>query len=377
MTTTNDPTAPLIDHPIGGHGRLTIRLASAELRLAATDGERVLVRTPNGRALPDRVIVETTDDGVSIRERDGITLSFGRGRRTVQLEIEVPALAEVTVDTASGWLDGQGLRGEQHYRTASGEIGLRAGAGSIDVAAVSGDLTIELVAAAELGIKTVSGDVAIAGGRLDALRVQTTSGDVRVDSPLTGRSGHAIETLSGDVDLVADDGIRIEARTVSGDLSSELPHRSEGRMGRRTLVVGDGSIELAFRSVSGDLRVRSAAAARTDTRTPASAPSWALAPEPPIPPIPPIAPIAPIAPIPPEATWPGAGFDPFTVAPAAELRDTPAPTDGDPIDEEHMTILRSLERGEMDVATALDRLAALDAASLTDGSEPVRIDDRG
>lgn len=336
MTTTNDPTAVVMDHPIGSHGRLTIRLASAELRLAASDGDRVIIRTPNGRALPDRVIVETTDDGVSIREKDGINLSFGRGRRTVQLEIDVPARADVTIDTASGWLDAQGLGGEQRYRTVSGEIGLRAGAGRIDVSAVSGDVRLDLADAATIAIKSVSGDVSMAGGRLDALRIQTTSGDVRVDSPLVGRTGNAIETLSGDVDLLVGDGIRVEARTVSGDLTTNLPHRSEGRMGRRTLIVGDGEIELGFRSVSGDLRIRGTNG-RTHATVP-TAPVWAIAPEP------------PDAPEPPEP--------PVLAAPEAAI--------DEPADAERLTILRSLEQGDLDVATALDLLAALDERSATE-----------
>lgn len=336
-TTTSQATALVIDHAIGSHGKLTIRLASAEVRLAAIDGDRLLVRTPDGRALPDRVIVETTDESVSIREKEGISLSFGRGRRTVQLEIDVPVLAAVTIDTASGWLDLQGLRGEQRYRSVSGDIGLRAGAGRIDVSVVSGDVRLDLTDSATIAIKSVSGDVVIAGGRLDALRVQTTSGDVRVDSPLVGRSGNAIETLSGDVDLVGD-GIRVDARTVSGDLMTNLPHRSEGRMGRRTLIVGDGEIELGFRSVSGDLRIRGT---NDSTRVAAVAhPAWAIAPEQPIAPEPPEPPVAP-------------GFN------------EPHADSDEAADTERLSILRSLEQGNLDVATALDLLAALDEQEST------------
>jgi hypothetical protein len=323
MTTTTDGTALVIDHRIGTHGTLTIRLASAELRLAATAGDRIAVRTPEGRTLPDRVIIETTDHGLSIREKDGISVSGGRGSRTIQLEIDVPAEAAIAIDTASGWLDAQGLRGEQQYRTVSGAIGLRSGAGAIDVAVVSGDVTIELAQAAALAIRSVSGDVVARGGQLDALRIQTTSGDVRLDSPLVGRSGNTIETLSGDVDLAVVGGIRVEARTLSGDLTSDLPHRSEGRMGRRTLIVGDGAIELAFRSVSGDLRIRGAAAPDATVEATPATPAAG-------------------APTPPAAPAPAAPIDPF--------------------DAERMRILRALERGELDVATAMDVLAALDDA---------------
>src|SRR5262249_16295351 len=163
----------------------------------------------------------------------------------------LPAEADVTVDTASGWVEANGLRGEQRYRTASGEIHIEGGAGRIDLNAVSGDAFLQLVGPVELGVRTVSGDVRVEGGSLESIRVQTPGGAIRLDSPITGQAENAIETLSGDVSVLATSGLRVEARTVSGDLSSDLPHRSEGRAGRRVIVIGDGKTELAFRSVSG------------------------------------------------------------------------------------------------------------------------------
>ncbi len=341
--TTLDDTTPAVFHPIGPKGHVTIRLASAALRLTGTDSDHVVVRTPGGRSLPDRVTVETTEGGLTIREREGFGLTFGVGQKTVQLEIDLPATAEVTVDTASGEIEALNLRGEQRYRTASGDTRLRAAAGRIELNTVSGDAVLELAAAAELAIRSVSGDVAVSGGELTSLRVGTTSGDIRVDSPIRGRHGNQIDTLSGDVSLVAETGMRIEARTVSGDMTSDLPHKSEGRMGRRTLIVGDGAIEVTFRSVSGDLQVHDA------RRRPAAASA-------PIPPTAPAAPVPPAPPAPPPPAVAGTAATP-SVPPSTD----PA-TSGSSSDAERLEVLRALEAGELDVATAMDRLAALDAA---------------
>ena len=342
MTTTKDE-ALVIDHVIGDHGRLAVSLASAEIRLAAIDGERVLVRTPDGRTLPDGIVVEATDRALTIREASN---GLAAGRRLVQLEIRVPARSEVAIATASGWLDGVGLLGEQHYRTVSGETRLRDVAGTIELTTVSGDAVVDLSGPTTLALKSVSGDATIRGGRLDALRVGSTSGDIRIDSPLAGAAENAIETLSGDVELMASGGLRVEARTVSGDISTKLPHRNEGRMGRRTLIVGDGSIELAFRSVSGDLRILDGSASV------------------PIPPAPPAAPEPPFS----------SDLDLAEFARSDLDRPDGAPTDAagrsatavDPFETERMTILRALERGELDVATAMDRLGSLDEAPKPD-----------
>jgi hypothetical protein len=366
MTTTNKAGTVVVDHVIGDHGQLNVRVASAELRVAAVDGDRVVVRTPDGRSLSDRVVVETTDDGVTIREREPGGLGFIRGQRVVQLEIDVPPMAEVAIETASGWLDAVGLVGEQRYRAISGDIRLRDGAGLIELTTVSGEVTIELVGATDLAIKSVSGDARVSGGHLDGLRIATTSGDIRVDSPLVGPS-NKIETLSGDVEIATAAGMRVEARTVSGDLMSDLPHRSEGRMGRRTLIVGDGEIELTFRSVSGDLRIHDGS----------DRPMGAI---PPLPPLPPLAPFSvdlPEMPEMPEMPDLGGLTLPDLDLPGFERRarrdDPTPPADAsakgdeqsaatDPVETERMAILRALEQGELDVPTAMDRLAALDGA---------------
>jgi hypothetical protein len=337
MTTANSAGAAF-DHAIGRHGRVAIRLASAELRLRGGSDDRVIVRTPDGSAFPDRLIIEPVDGAVTIREKETLGLTFGIGRRTIRLDIQVPSEAELGIDTASGWIETEGLKGEQRFKTVSGEVRLRGASGKIELAAVSGDATIELDGAADLAVRSVSGDVRIVGGRINNLHAATTSGDLRVDSELSNGADHSIETLSGDVEIVADGGVRVDARTVSGDLSTDLPHRTEGRMGRRAMIVGDGATRLAFRSVSGDLRIRE----RSGSSAAASGhPAMPTMPTMPSPPAPPRAPSLPPA--------PGRSSD------AAPVSDA-SPRD----DDERMTILRALERGDLDVAASMARLAELD-----------------
>lgn len=345
MTATNHTAA--FEHAIGPRGRLTIRLASAELRLRAGDDDRVIVRTADGKAFPDRLVIEPVDGGLSIQEKDAFGLSFGIGRRTVELDVQLPAAAELGIDIASGRIETDGLRGEQRLKTASGDVRLQRASGTIELAAVSGDMTIDLDGATNLTVRSVSGDLAVRGGRIDTLRLATTSGDIRVDSELSTGADHSIDTLSGDVELVADGGVRVDARTISGDLATDLPHRSEGRMGRRALIVGDGATRLAFRSVSGDLRILDRSTTGRSTPSMPEMPAMPAKPIPPVPPTPPRAPSLPPA--------PGRSVDPI-----AEASAPAEPAGSTPADDERMTILRALERGELDVAAAMARLAELD-----------------
>jgi DUF4097 and DUF4098 domain-containing protein YvlB len=316
---TSDARPAAIDHPIDPNGQLTVRVATRDIRLVPSPDDHVRVRSTDGRPLPDDMTIEAAEGSLSINERRGflgLDLVFDRDG-SVGIVIEVPPAAETTVQTASGDITANGLVGEQHYRSASGAVGLEDARGRITTETVSGDVSIGVAGVVELIVKTVSGDLTIEGEQIERVRLTTTSGDIRLLTGL-GAGPHAIETLSGDALIAANSGIRIQARTISGDLRSDLPHRADGMMGRRTLTVGDGAVELSFRSVSGDLRVVDPSTTREPAvPTPSSPPN---SPYPPSPPSPPVS---------------GA-------------------------DDRRLEILRALERGEIDIATAGEKLERLD-----------------
>lgn len=362
MTALHDSTTLLMDQTLARDGRLSIQLASGEVRLTATDADRIVIRTPDGEGVRGRLVLDGDETHVTVRERDVAGISFGRHRTAIRLEVTTPRTIEATVDVASGEIAADGVRRVQRYRTASADVRVTDAAGDVDVNAVSGDVDLHLAGAASVDVRTVSGDVTLDGGSLDRVRIATTSGDIRVDSPLTGTAGNAIETLSGDVSIAASEGIRVEARTVSGDLASDLPHRTEGRAGRRALVVGDGRTQLSFRSVSGDLMIRRGPVdgprfAGTVARPPARGETL----RPPTPP-------APGAPAP---------VDP--PRPPEQPVDASAASAARTIDAERLAVLRALERGDLDLATAMDRLAELDdreAAVAVGGGETPSATDR-
>ncbi|HEX5014477.1 MAG TPA: DUF4097 family beta strand repeat-containing protein [Candidatus Limnocylindrales bacterium] len=318
-------TAPAIEHRIGETGSLTVRVASWDVEVTAVAGDAVRVRNANGAPLPDSVEVERTADGLSIRQpnRFGLDVS-GRKTKATRLAIEVPERAAVAIQTASGDIQAANLHGPVQVRTASGDVLLVDVAGEIQTETVSGDVAIRLDAPTTLAIKTVSGDTIVEGGRVDRFAYGSTSGDLKLTSEL-GDGPHAIQTVSGDAIVTTRNGIRIAAQTLTGDLKSDLPHSSEGRPGQRSLIVGEGSTVVQFRSVSGDLRVVG----------PSGNGPVESVPRPPAPPAPPAAP----------------------EPPAPPMRDEPV---DESTETSRLEILRALERGEIDIDEATRQLAALD-----------------
>ncbi len=309
-----------IEHEIGPRGRLVIRQASGEVSVRGVEGGQVRVEADDGDAFSERYSVETGKDSLEIRQIEKLGFGiFGRGE-SVDLEIEVPHGANISIETQSGDIEARDLDGSKSFRTASGEIVLQRLSGAVEVETVSGDLEIEGPAPLDLKGRTVSGDVELRVPMLRRMDLGTTSGDMQIDAELRGDGPFAIRTISGDVQIVGRTGIRIEAETITGDLSSDLPSKRESQLGRRVIVVGRPGPTLSFRSVSGDLHVAEPRDA---------------------------APILKETPM--EENEGGTTTD--------AAGDTAS---GGDADARRLDILRRLERGEISVAEAGDRLGELD-----------------
>jgi Putative adhesin len=332
MTQTNEHVTT-IDHQVGARGRFTLRQASGEIRIRGVEGDRIRVRSlDDDRSLDSLFHVNTGADYVELRqiEKFGLgILSFTRGDAP-DIAVEVPHGATVSVDSASAEVAVSDLSGSKRFRSASGDLNFERLAGPLDVESVSGDVGIEGQAPLELAAKSISGDIHVRVPRLRRLEMTTTSGDIWLDAQLDGNGPFSLRSISGDVTLVGRSGFRIEAQSVTGDLNSDLPSKRESGPGRKIMTVGRPGPTLTFHSVSGDFNV-------VEPRD--AAPESVAPPTPPAPAVPP-APGAPAA--------SGGASTTATSNPNTDL------------DAARLEILKALERGEMTVPEATDRLGELD-----------------
>lgn len=353
MTTRTDQIhADRLEHTIGRDGLFVLNLRDGELRLRGVDGDTARVRSTDGRSL-DGLDIETGDRSLSIKAGGGgLEIAFGRHRsnRSPELDIEIPYGTTVVVEGASADIDIVGLTGDQRYRTASGDLLMHGVRGALAIEGVSGDVDIVADGPTTVNVRTVSGDLALRAGVIGSLKAVTTSGDVRIAGRFAGPGPFSVETVSGDAVIAPADGLRIELKTITGDVRSDMDARLDDGPDGRALIVGSGGPTLRFRSTSGDLRV-----VRAGELPMPPAPPTALTP--------PTQPTAPTPPTPPGASTAGAAdFDDRTDADAStpDPEATPAEPTFEAAPDAHLDILRALERGEIDVAEASDRLAALE-----------------
>lgn len=318
-----------ISHDIGELGQLALRVTSPDVEMRGADGSGASVRvTFEIRAGSDaeadeiferlRYHVTHETGALEVTEpKAGSSAGIGSLARLLSgsgasaetsIEVHAPRGCELRYSGVSSDLTAIGFHGGQQYRTVSGDLVLDAVGGDVQIKGVSGDVSLRAAAAlASLEINTVSGDVSAFAPHIGHLRAVTVSGDLEIEGALADGPQHRVETVSGDLSIGAGENLTVEVRGLSTDADIRLPHRSEGSRDRRRYVIGDGRPQLLFSSMSGDVEVR--------------APRRTIARPPPAPPL-----------------RPALGAD-------AQL-----------------SVLRALERGEIDIDEATRRLAGEDGS---------------
>ncbi len=274
-------------------GEVEILVTATNVRLRGVDGDTVAVSTRDGEPVDEEVVIEATPGRVRIRDGEsGLRIGPLRigSRGGADLDIDVPRAARLTLRTLSGDVHAVGIAGPSHWASASGDLRLDVTGGPVAAESMSGDVWLTSTEPIELKVRSVSGDVNVRGPRFDALSASTTSGDVRVVADLGERPDHTISSVSGDVDITTSSPVRVDTQTVTGDVRASGTRLAEGGRGRRSLVVGAGSIGLSVRTMSGDILLRG-----VEVTDATASGAWA-APDVPAVPEAPIAPPAPVVP---------------------------------------------------------------------------------
>jgi hypothetical protein len=179
---------------------------------------------------------------------------------------------------------------------------------------------------------------------------------------------HRAESISGRVDLTPLSGVTAELRAVSGSIVSHVEHRGEGGRGYWRSIVGDGRASFRVNSTSGSLHIlaaqpedrvvaETAPAATTKPAQPAptAAPQSAAQPS--------AAPsgAAPFGTQTPAPDRPASAAAPVAEPEPQETEETWNPDDtadvpADPLGDDELAVLQALERGEIGVDEAAERL---------------------
>lgn len=255
----------------------------------------------------------------------------------VSLTVHLPRQAELEINAVSSQVEATGLNGTTRVRSVSGEVTLSDIGGYVDLNSVSGAQLGQNLAG-RVTVNAVSGRVSLAG-QIDDLRAKTVSGSVEYAGTLADHGHYLLNSVSGAVtlDLPAATRASFTAQGVSLGVDPDLPglsaqrSRSPGNHQWSGQLNGGGA-RVHFQTVSGTLYLRELRRSISSPETAIQSTETAAAP-----PVPPVVPPAPSTPSEPP---------PAPQTPAASA----------PADSEQLQILSALERGEIGVDEAMERL---------------------
>jgi hypothetical protein len=256
--------------PLNADGRVSVNNLAGEIVVSAWDKKEVSITGELGADV-EKLEISGDDDSLKIYVR------YPRNNRNrveeTLLQLQVPRAAAVTLEAVSADLRINGVEGELHASSVSGDVQADVGSTDVSLETVSGDIKLRaptrraelhsvsgdiLASGGHGSVKSeaVSGDVNISGGPFESVSAESVSGDIIVDCALDAASELSAESLSGDINirLAQAPNASVSLKTFSGDLGGEFgPKAGDTRKFEAVLGGGKGRIDL--HSFSGDIRL--------------------------------------------------------------------------------------------------------------------------
>jgi len=172
----------------------------------------------------------------------------------VQIQIDggsiaVNGVSGVTIDTFSGNLDVENIRGPVDVQTENGDITARSLNGQVQMQTQNGSIRVNTING-QLQALTHNGDVIVRKAALKGQsNLETSNGSVRVDGSLDPYGTYRLKTTSGDINLSlpANTAFQLVAHTASGSISNDFSRSIVGMAPRPSVnltVGGGGSISI-------------------------------------------------------------------------------------------------------------------------------------
>ena len=252
--------------PAASIQKIKVDWVSGSVELRVGSGSDITLSESSYRNLTDRqkMRYSVSDDGtLKINFCDDLDNIFNwfeldANMPAKTLVVEVPAslagaLQEVNIDVVSASVDLSGVYGtDTEINTVSGAINCTdISVEKLSLGSTSGSIVIENTKAEQLNLNNVSGSMR-AEGEFAEIDAETVSGSARL-SCATAPSKISVDGVSGSVTVALPEtaGFTAKLDSVSGSISCDFP----GTLGSDMVVVGDGSANYRFGTVSGSLKI--------------------------------------------------------------------------------------------------------------------------
>lgn len=209
---------------------------------------------------PDRVSVNIfqDDDGAVHAETDYGVSSFWKLNRnvTVDYEITVPKNCTVSVNSVNSYILIADISGDIDLKAVNGKIEARAITGNINFKTVNGRMDIaNLTGTAKLN--TVAGKIIVIDSQIEKLSAKSVAGMVSIQTSL-GEGPYKLNNVSGSLKLTIPENspCTIRSNSISGRLRTNLAttHSSISSNSSHIEILGGGP-KIMMNTVSGSMEI--------------------------------------------------------------------------------------------------------------------------
>jgi len=216
----------------------------------------------------EQLLVEVNADGggryrgpapSSLRLRVPRSASLDLAAVSADITVDGSEGVNVRAESVSGDVDVRAATQRLDLSSVSGDVDFRGSSERSSVESVSGDLSID-GASGDLVVSVVSGDVELRGGDFRLGRFESVSGSLDLTLGLENDGRLTVESMSGGVTVNfprAQTG-DFRVQTFSGDIRSDFGSSQKASRGPGTRLVhaeGDGTATIRIENFSGDVRL--------------------------------------------------------------------------------------------------------------------------
>jgi len=166
----------------------------------------------------------------------------------------------LTAASVSGDVEVEATSQRVSIESVSGDVEFSGHAERISAESVSGDIDMSGISG-DIAATTVSGDMELQAGLVESGKFETVSGDITVHGEISGNGKLRAESMSGDVviNLPAGQSGLFKAQSFSGRIYSDfgsVDHAKHGPGSHLKHVAGSSGAEVRVESFSGNIKLK-------------------------------------------------------------------------------------------------------------------------
>lgn len=263
--------APVLSHAEKKEFKYTVT-AGATVAIVNQLGN-VTVRAAAGRQVviqaspaSDRVEVDTAQSGNRIIARTHMLQKAAGDEARVDYDVQLPADANISVDSGSGEVRIENMRGSVTVVSEEGQVHVNGAAGGfVQVQSVNSGITLNNVQKSRVQATSTGGAIILNAVAGPSVTAKSTSGAITFTGDFAGGGNYAFSNHSGDINVTMPTSASVDltARSVNGAVENDFPlqkaahaafQMKEGKSLAGVSNSGASSVEL--KSFSGRIRVK-------------------------------------------------------------------------------------------------------------------------